>query len=402
MNDRPERATYGARAGSVELSDRVQVTFIPKAPVALSGSDVQNRQFTANWEVEEYADSYILDVSTENNFSSFVSGYQNLDVAEVTSYTLTNMNPGTTYFYRVKAKSDALIGENSETIEVTTFPDTPVATPASDISVVSFTANWETAEGAKNYRLDVARDQDFNNYVQGYENLDVGNVENYEVDGLLPGRAFYYRVQAESGPRLSNKSNIADATTIKIDLENSEIKAEQLRVLANGEQTNQIFITIRGEDGKLQEGVPVQLTPENGQSEIESIRPVTNEEGVALFSILNDVAETVTYSAKAANEDLGSISLEFLPNANELTLGNNFPNPFRSQSAIPFTIPRPMNVSLQIYNSIGSPVRTLLDETVETGYYEIPFNGTDLAAGVYFYRLHTEERTKTGKMVLVK
>ena len=152
----------------------------------------------------------------------------------------------------------------------------------------------------------------------------------------------------------------------------------------------------------LQEGVNVQLIEAGGNSEIEETQPITDQDGMAIFKVSNNSPETVTYSIIAATVKIGEISIEFLPVEGVLQLGNNFPNPFRFNSSIPMTIPNPMDVKLEIYNSLGLPVRTLIDEELETGYYEIPFNGSDLAAGVYFYRLITEDETKTGKMVLVK
>ena len=238
FNDRAEIVTYGARAGTKELSDKVEVTFIPKSPVALAASDVKNREFIANWEVVEDADTYLLDVATDEEFENLVQGYQAVDVGNVSSSPVTGISPGTEYFYRIRAVTDNLIGANSQSISVTTFPDTPVATDPTAAKVISFVANWQAAEGAKNYNLDVSRDQNFEQFVQGYENLDVGNVQSFEVDGLLPDREYFYRVQAESGPRLSDYSNTIEAFTYAIDTDNSEIRSSQLRVLANGEQKN--------------------------------------------------------------------------------------------------------------------------------------------------------------------
>ncbi|MDR9409566.1 MAG: fibronectin type III domain-containing protein [Balneolaceae bacterium] len=402
FNDRSEVVTYGAIAGTEEINQKVQVTFIPRAPVSLSATDVENRQFTANWEMVENTDHYLFDVATDSDFSNIISGYQSLNVGNVTSHTVDGVDPGTEYFYRVRAVTDELIGVNSQPISTTTFPDTPVAVEPSDITVISFNANWEAAEGAENYRLDVARDSNFESLVEGYENIDVGNVQMYEVDGLLPDREYYYRVVSEAEPRLSENSNTINVSTLSIDTENSEIFSSQLRVLANGDQSNTIEIIILGEDGSLQEAVDVQLIAENGSSQIEEIQPVTDEEGVALFGVTNTTAEKVTYSVIAATVEIGDIELEFLEDEGILSLGDNFPNPFRFDSSIPLRIPRSMHVELRIFNSLGAPVRTLLDQEVETGYYEVPFNGADLAAGVYFYRLITEEGTKTKKMVLVK
>jgi phosphodiesterase/alkaline phosphatase D-like protein len=401
-NDQAEIVTYGAFAGNEEISQKVEVTFIPRSPVALSASNVQNREFDANWEMVNNADYYELDVATDEDFSNLVSEYNALNVGEVTSYTVNEVAPGTEYFYRVRAVTDDLIGVNSQKISTTTFPDTPEAVEPTDTTVVTFNANWNAAEGAENYRIDITTDADFQSYVEGYKDVDVGDLLSYKVDNLLPGDNYYYRVRSEAGPRLSEYSNTINAKTFEIDTQNSVIESDQLRVLANGEQSNKVQVTILAENGTLQEGVKIQLLAENGSSEIEEIQPITNEEGVATFGVTNTVAEKVTYSVIAAGVNIGSVDLEFLENEGVLRLGNNFPNPFRFDTTIPLTIPSIMEVKLEVFNSLGVSVRTLLDEELDTGYYEIPFNGADMAAGVYFYRLITDEGTKTGKMVFVK
>lgn len=402
INDRAEVVTYGALAGTVEVAQKVEVTFIPRSPVALSASDVKTEEFTANWEVVNDTDYYVLDVATNESFTNFVPGYEGLDVGKVTSASVNGVNPGTEYFYRVRAVTDNLVGANSQVISTVTFPETPVSTEPNNETVVSFNANWDAAAGAQNYRLDVSRDSNFETFVDGYKNLNVDDVVSYKVEDLLPSRDYYYRVRSEAGPRLSEYSSTKNASTLEIDIDNSKIESAQLRVLANGEQPNEIQVTILATDGSLQEGVNVELQDENGNSEIEEIQPKTDENGIATFEITNTVAEKVTYSVHAAGVNIGSIELEFLENEGVLSLGNNFPNPFRFDTSIPLAVPNSMKVKLEVFNSLGAPVRTLLNENLDTGYYEIPFNGADIAAGVYFYRLITDEGTKTGKMVLVK
>ncbi|HKK87980.1 MAG TPA: T9SS type A sorting domain-containing protein, partial [Saprospiraceae bacterium] len=128
----------------------------------------------------------------------------------------------------------------------------------------------------------------------------------------------------------------------------------------------------------------------------------TNEEGVAIFAVSSQSAGKATYTASVVGINVGEISVEFLQDQGILKLGDNYPNPFRSQTILPVTVPRTMQVTVTVYNSLGVPVRTAIDEQLEPGYYEIPFNARELASGVYFYRLMTEEGLKTKKMVLVK
>jgi acid phosphatase type 7 len=398
----PEIVEYRVIAEDVELADQAVVQFIPVAPVALSATDVQTREFVSNWEMVSGADTYLLDVSTDSSFSTFVNEYEALDVGEVTSHTVDGLSPGTDYTYRVRVQSSGLIGANSQTIQTTTYPDAPVAAEASERNALRFTANWEPAEGARNYRLDVAKDPDFQNLVYPYEDLDVGDVDSYSVTGLEPGTAYHYRVRSEAGPRTSANSNGIATSTLTISGDQSDVTSAQLRVLANGNQANEITIVVRSDEGILLEGLPVNLQPESGSSQIQEIQSETDEDGKAVFAVTNTTAEKVNYSVLAASVPVGEIEVEFLQDQGVLDLGDNFPNPFNGHTFIPLSVPRAMNINLTIYDALGQPVYRLRNEEMQTGYYEIRFSGADLAAGVYFYRLVTEEGIETGNMVLVR
>jgi hypothetical protein len=66
----------------------------------------------------------------------------------------------------------------------------------------SFMATWDTVPGATGYLLDVSTSDSFSDYVDGYHDLDVGNVKGRVVTGLNPGTTYYYRVRpyTSSGP----------------------------------------------------------------------------------------------------------------------------------------------------------------------------------------------------------
>ena len=93
-------------------------------------------------------------------------------------------------------------------------PSAPVANPAKFVASHSFRANWRSVNGATGYRLDVATNNSFTNYVVGYQNLNIGNALSRSVTGLSPSTTYYYRVRAFDGNGTSGNSNVVSVTTL--------------------------------------------------------------------------------------------------------------------------------------------------------------------------------------------
>src|SRR5207249_12108232 len=92
-------------------------------------------------------------------------------------------------------------------------PAAPAAQSATNVTFSSFTASWRSVSGAIDYRLDVATDSSFINYVPGYQNLDAGNVTSYNVTGLSAHTTYYYRVRAYNGCATSPNSSVKSVQT---------------------------------------------------------------------------------------------------------------------------------------------------------------------------------------------
>lgn len=83
-------------------------------------------------------------------------------------------------------------------------------------------------------------------------------------------------------------------------------------------------------------------------------------------------------------------------------LARNYPNPFNPSTRIEFSINSAKNVRLDIYDSIGRRVETLINRPLNEGFHFVDFDGSGLASGVYFYTIRTNEQTLTRKMLLIK
>jgi hypothetical protein len=92
----------------------------PAAPTALRATNVTASSFTANWNSVSGATSYLLDVSTSNSFTTYVPGYQNLNVGNTTSYNVVGLSAKTTYYYRLRAYNGSGTSPDSNVISVRT------------------------------------------------------------------------------------------------------------------------------------------------------------------------------------------------------------------------------------------------------------------------------------------
>ena len=86
----------------------------------------------------------------------------------------------------------------------------------------------------------------------------------------------------------------------------------------------------------------------------------------------------------------------------EFKLEQNYPNPFNPATVISYQLPVIGNVSLKVYDILGSEVATLVNEEQQPGYYEVQFNGSSLASGMYVYRLIANNYVSVKKMLMVK
>ena len=100
--------------------------------------------------------------------------------------------------------------------------------------------------------------------------------------------------------------------------------------------------------------------------------------------------------------DLVSVGLPPLINPIMFSLNQNFPNPFNPSTSIRFQIASPGATTLKVYDILGRELKTLVNEFKSIGEYEIMFNATELPAGIYFYRLRSENFVETKKMILLK
>ncbi len=104
---------------------------------------------------------------------------------------------------------------------------------------------------------------------------------------------------------------------------------------------------------------------------------------------------TATLSIPTAVEDLGGIAADF-------ALAQNYPNPFNPQTNIRFTLAKPGQVSLKVFNLLGEEVATLADEHRMQGQYQVSWTPDGLQSGMYIYRLTAGDFVAARTMLYLK
>lgn len=95
-----------------------------------------------------------------------------------------------------------------------------------------------------------------------------------------------------------------------------------------------------------------------------------------------------------------SVDLAVVPNNYELY--QNYPNPFNPVTVIKYQVPKEGVVSLAVYDMLGNEVTSIINKEQKAGSYEVTFDASSLASGIYFYQLRSGSFRATKKLMLLK
>jgi Secretion system C-terminal sorting domain len=143
--------------------------------------------------------------------------------------------------------------------------------------------------------------------------------------------------------------------------------------------------------------VVIALVGGMGTSNLNSITKLKENTFVADTTFLGLVQSEQTTVLGIKNS--GSKNL----NSKEFTLYQNYPNPFNPATTIKYSIPLGNNlVTLKVYDILGNEIATLVNEEKPGGEYQVNFDASKLASGIYFYHLKSGLFVQTEKMIFLK
>jgi hypothetical protein len=231
------------------------------------------------------------------------------DDSGITRFRITN-NKAEFVRYRVRAIQTDL---DTET-EIAFTPVAPTALTATNVVASSLTVNWSLVNGATSYRLDVSENASFSSYLDGMQDREVEAATRFELSGLYPGNAYFYRVRAVAPTGTSVNSNVVNVVTPQADPNLTAVELTQRSILADGASSVDISVLVRGSDGQPMSGVPVRLETEDVNSVVTTINGVSDQNGLTLFKTSSDFAGSVSYTVFAGRVQINTPAVvNFIP-----------------------------------------------------------------------------------------
>ncbi len=191
---------------------------------------------------------------------------------------------------------------------------------------------------------------------------------------LRPGDNYYWEEQFPSGYRIEAKISLSVLAATGND--SLFVPKQGMRI--------PIDFEISDNDGN-----PSTSPTREGQLDYSS---VANGNSYQDFSVWTHtwIGDWVT----AVNDNQAAV--------NNYSLNQNYPNPFNPSTQISYTIQKPGLVTLKVYDILGRVVASLVNKFQNVGKYNINFNASSLASGVYFYKLDAGNYHMVKKMMLLK
>jgi uncharacterized lipoprotein YddW (UPF0748 family) len=289
-----------------------------------------------------------------------------------------------------------------------TAPTTPLlASPADGAANLpeSVKITWRPAPLASSYRLQVSTDPAFSSGVL----LDEGSiVDTFRVVGDLLGQAaHYWRVSA---------SNLAGTSTLSSPFHFLTGFPTAVMLLSPPDVTEEVPVDadLVWSASPAATSYHVQLSPAGDFSVLTLDSTGLSDTTVAVQGL--DRLRVYFWRVMAENA-IGSspwsgtyrfrtVQVTSVAGEDEIpteyALEQNYPNPFNAMTTIRFAVPETGRVVLKVYDMLGRERATLVDREMSPGTFSTQWDASDLASGVYLYRLVSGSFVATKRMIVLK
>ena len=329
----------------------------------------------------------------------------------------------------IDANTGTTSGKNGTILRTTNGGTFPI--PAAPILIsppnnavgqaLNLSLSWNPVTYASTYRVQLASDTNFTNIIVDDSTL-INTVK--AVTNLSPLTNYYWRVNAKNISGISPFSSVWHFKTLGYPT--------QVNLFYPPDDTTNIPVNVTfiwNKPGEQTYSIRT-INPDNKDNRVIikywfELTTDTTGASLILDSTLTDTTKSVgglpnpiTYywHIRAKNEigwgifsvwfkftTIGTLNItgnSEIPK--EFRLYNNYPNPFNPSTKIKFDIPKSSLVKLIVYDILGREIKTLVNEKLNAGRYEVNWDGSNYPSGVYIYKLVAEDFVNVKKMVLLK
>jgi len=174
-------------------------------------------------------------------------------------------------------------------------------------------------------------------------------------------------------------------------------------IALNSDNPDSLKVALIQSDKKnLPTKMKVTIAAKNNNSYLINVNDASNyAENILVVSNISKITDTIsvpynfTISKLTANENTNLKNYSY-------NLFQNYPNPFNPTTTISYSLPDNMNISLKVYNILGSETTTLYEGYQRAGIHKIQFNANNLNSGIYLVKLTSNYGAKFIKVNLVK
>jgi len=208
-------------------------------------------------------------------------------------------------------------------------------------------------------------------------------------DSIFVNDTAYFKILMTGGPAISGGFNVAARIghLDSLDFETRIIIGQLTHSAPKSFLNDTVYWSFKytAPDSIVTDTIYSVANSVNGDSIPSSLDKWNFGENFAVFVIDNPTT---------VKQDLISVD--------ELIFHQNYPNPFNPVTSIEFQITNFGNVTLKVYDLLGSEVATIINEEKQPGVYKFKFDASGLPSGIYFYKLEVGNFIDVKKMLLLK
>ena len=281
------------------------------------------------------------------------------------------------------------------------YTDMDIIFDYNDYINVVWTASWESADGGYYYRTDIYH------YSEETEEINIA-VPTHVDSG-------WYDIQGAWNMPIA-KMNLGASELGGLFM--TYTRFDTTDISAGGFGNGEIYM-VYSYDGGANWTAPENLTNSPtpgcypGQCESDhwsTLADVVNDDTLHILYIEDKDAGGIPQTEGTATENPVRYLAHWIPTGIDednirpvnFSLEQNYPNPFNANTVISFSLQKTAPVTVEVFDITGAKVAMLLNETMAAGIHEVVWDASDVASGVYFYKLSTGDVSESRQMVLIK